>query len=310
MSSEGRRCASPTCRNLLPAGATSRRSYCSGACRMTAWRITTGPTATPRPPAPSPAERDALAQAVRERAEHLAAAAHHIATLTAGDPGRAQALRLLPDQLHELLAAHVAARRADGASWETVGAELGLHQDAARRRYQPHPPADADRDGRDAAHGEGQAVEVVEADPSPTPPPADVALESAAAEQPGPALPYKKDADPVRRRRWFTAAQLADVQVVATGRGDGSHFVIVAGHLLGTVEPHLSGGGRRTGWDARHRGGSLAWHLGTGTKGGGRRAATREAAVTNLISDVHHAWRNHQDRAQRDEILREINSGT
>ncbi|MFG1685385.1 hypothetical protein ACGFNP_34850 [Nonomuraea sp. NPDC049269] len=38
------------------------------------------------------------------------------------------------------------------------------------------------------------------------------------------------------------------------------------------------------------RGGSLAWHLGTGV-GGGKRPATRYKAVVDLISDVHHAWR-------------------
>ncbi|MCW2878387.1 MAG: hypothetical protein JWQ95_2487 [Sphaerisporangium sp.] len=41
--------------------------------------------------------------------------------------------------------------------------------------------------------------------------------------------------------------------------------------------------------DSHHRGGTLAWHTVTG-----KRPATRQAAVTDLIIDVRHAWRNYQ----------------
>ncbi len=38
----------------------------------------------------------------------------------------------------------------------------------------------------------------------------------------------------------------------------------------------------------------MAWHLGTGVRGGGTHPATRKAAVTDLIAAVHHAWINLQ----------------
>ncbi|GAA3821331.1 hypothetical protein GCM10022226_47030 [Sphaerisporangium flaviroseum] len=50
--------------------------------------------------------------------------------------------------------------------------------------------------------------------------------------------------------------------------------------------------GGRSGWEARRRGGGLAWHLGAGVRGGGTHPATRKAAVTDLIADVRHAWTN------------------
>jgi hypothetical protein len=40
-------------------------------------------------------------------------------------------------------------------------------------------------------------------------------------------------------------------------------------------------------------------------KGAGTRPATREKAVIDLISDVHHAWKNHRERAKRDATLRQ-----
>ncbi|MEV4899605.1 hypothetical protein AB0K48_60870, partial [Nonomuraea sp. NPDC055795] len=60
------------------------------------------------------------------------------------------------------------------------------------------------------------------------------------------------------RRKWFTAAQFAAFQVVQAGVGATSSWVIVDGYLLGTVGPHRTATGGRSGWDARHRGGSRA----------------------------------------------------
>ncbi|MEZ0070818.1 hypothetical protein [Planotetraspora sp. GP83] len=110
--------------------------------------------------------------------------------------------------------------------------------------------------------------------------------------------PWTSDRDPVRRRRWYTDEEFAAVQVVKSGDVDGSYWVIVAGELLGTVQPHLSARGTRSGWEARRRGGSLAWHLGTGA-GGGKRPATRDKAVTDLIYDVKHAWDNQRRQRRR-----------
>jgi hypothetical protein len=41
----------------------------------------------------------------------------------------------------------------------------------------------------------------------------------------------------MKRRRWFTQEELDALQIVKTDRDDGAYWVIVAGHLLGTVQP-------------------------------------------------------------------------
>ncbi|GLX02940.1 hypothetical protein [Microtetraspora sp. NBRC 16547] len=109
----------------------------------------------------------------------------------------------------------------------------------------------------------------------------------------------KKDRDPIYRRRWYTDEEIAAVQLVRVGEDSPAYWVVIAGERLGTVAPHRSVTGGRSGWEARHRGGSPAWHLGTGT-----RPATRQAAVTDLISAVHHAWRNMREQQQRDHRLK------
>ncbi|MEV4899347.1 hypothetical protein AB0K48_59525, partial [Nonomuraea sp. NPDC055795] len=114
----------------------------------------------------------------------------------------------------------------------------------ARRRYQTHPPADHGHNGHLAnARGEGQAI----ADGSPVPPPGPAALDLVTADpdpstpvperdtEPDgpadeqPARPFQEDLDPVRRRKWFTAAQFAAFQVVQAGVGATSSWVIVDG---------------------------------------------------------------------------------
>ncbi|MFI6909784.1 hypothetical protein ACIBKY_51575 [Nonomuraea sp. NPDC050394] len=247
--------------------------------------------------------RQTTAERVRALALELAGQLSHRGSSVRDDAAGQLALMRAADLVRELATelvdgAALAAARTGEVTYTQLGQAIGIKRQSARTRWPDAIPEAVRRPGKRPA-----AAPVAEV--STTPLDVEPGIELDASDQ-DLALPYKKDADPVRRRRWFTAAQLADVQVVATGRDDGSHFVIVAGYLLGTVEPHLSASGRRSGWDARHRGGSLAWHLGTGVKGGGTRAATRDKAVTNLISDVHHSWRNHQDRAQRDTVLREI----
>ncbi|MEU7856937.1 hypothetical protein [Nonomuraea sp. NPDC049141] len=145
-----RRCASPLCRKVLPADATGRRRYCSGACRQAAWRID-HPAAVPKPDPASPDELAALQADVRRRAAHLAVHAQHVADPLAGSGKQAVALRSLPGLVEGLLAAHVAARRAAGDAWEHIGQALEMHPDTARRRFgqqqaddRPAPPPEAD----------------------------------------------------------------------------------------------------------------------------------------------------------------------
>ncbi|MEV4013120.1 hypothetical protein AB0J35_21685 [Nonomuraea angiospora] len=130
----GRRCASPLCRKALPADASARRRYCSGACRQAAWRID-NPVAVPAPARPSPNELAALEDDVRRRAAHLAAHAQDVATAPAGSGKQTVALAVLPGLVDGLLAAYVTARRAAGDTWEHVGQALEMHPDTARRRF-------------------------------------------------------------------------------------------------------------------------------------------------------------------------------
>ncbi|MEU0566962.1 helix-turn-helix domain-containing protein [Nonomuraea sp. NPDC005983] len=122
------------------------------------------------------------------------------------------------------------------------------------------------------------------------------------------ALPWTSDADPIRRRRWYTDDEINAVQVIKTGQGDGACWVIIAGELLGTVQPHRTGTGGRSGWEARHRSGSPASHLGGGIKGS-KRPITRDAAVIDLLADVQNAWRNNRERKKRDAALRRLEDG-
>ncbi|MFI6740917.1 hypothetical protein ACIBI9_49045 [Nonomuraea sp. NPDC050451] len=148
-----RRCASPLCRKMLPADASARRRYCSGACRQAAWRID-NPVAVPAPVRPRPHDLAALEDDVRRRAVHLAVHAQHIADPLASTGKQAVALRTLPALVDDLLAAHVAVRRAAGDTWEWIGQTLTMHPDTVRRRF-GRSQADADADvGRGEELGE------------------------------------------------------------------------------------------------------------------------------------------------------------
>ncbi|MEU6721928.1 hypothetical protein ABZ897_61735 [Nonomuraea sp. NPDC046802] len=148
-----RRCAAPFCRKTLPPDATPRRRYCSGACRQAAWRID-NPAAIPQSAPIAPEELQALEDAVRRRAAHLAVHAQHIADPLAGTGKQAVALRTLPALVEDLLAAHVAARRAAGDTWEWIGQTLTMHPDTARRRFGQQ--ADAGHTATTAHHDEHQ----------------------------------------------------------------------------------------------------------------------------------------------------------
>ncbi|WP_440072251.1 recombinase family protein [Streptosporangium sp. OZ121] len=108
---------------------------------------------------------------------------------------------------------------------------------------------------------------------------------------------WERYGDPATRRRWYTDAELAAVQLLATGDVDSSQWVIVAGDILGTVRPNLSARGTRSGWQARHRGGGPVYHL--SGKGRGAHPATRDKAVAELVADVRHRW-TEQRRRERE----------
>ncbi|GAA3702565.1 hypothetical protein GCM10022224_080500 [Nonomuraea antimicrobica] len=131
---DARRCALPVCRKVLPADATARRRYCSGACRQAAWRFDL-PVAAPKQAPASPKDLEELEAGVRRRAAHLAVHAQYVADPLAGSGKQAVALRVLPGLVDGLLAAHVAARRAAGDTWEHIGQVLEMHPDTVRRRF-------------------------------------------------------------------------------------------------------------------------------------------------------------------------------
>ncbi|MGW0593102.1 hypothetical protein [Streptosporangium sp. NPDC002607] len=106
--------------------------------------------------------------------------------------------------------------------------------------------------------------------------------------------PWERYGDPANRRRWYSDDELTAVQLVATGDVDGGSWVIVAGDILGTVRPHLSARGTRSGWEARHRGGGTVYHL--SGKGRGSHPATRDTAVAELVADVRHRWAEQRRR--------------
>ncbi|MEU3170358.1 recombinase family protein [Streptosporangium sp. NPDC006930] len=108
--------------------------------------------------------------------------------------------------------------------------------------------------------------------------------------------PWERYGDPAARRRWYTDDELAAVQLLATGDVDGSQWVIVAGDILGTVQPNLSARGTRSGWQTRHRSGTPAYHL--SGKGRSSHPATRGKAVTELVADVRHRWTEQQRRGR------------
>ncbi|MEU7457519.1 hypothetical protein [Streptosporangium roseum] len=108
---------------------------------------------------------------------------------------------------------------------------------------------------------------------------------------------WERYGDLAKRRRWYTDAELTAVQIVTSGDLDGSSWVIVAGDLLGTVRPHLSARGTRSGWEARRRGGGAVYHL--SGKGRGSHPATRDKAIAELVAEVHLQW-TRQRRQARD----------
>ncbi|MFC5833156.1 hypothetical protein [Nonomuraea insulae] len=283
----GRRCASPFCRNRLPADATTRRRYCSGACRQAAWRID-NPFATPAPAPPDPHELAVLEEKVRRRAAHLAVHAKHIADPLTGTGKQTVALRTLPDLVEGLLAAHVAARRAAGDTWEQVGQTLTMHPDTARRRFgrqSDDDPGDSQDQGggEDNGNDDGPADDAEQT--APTAPTALTAPSQANEPVDDVARPWTSEADPLSRPLWYTDAELDAVQVVKSDIQDDVpiYWVIIAGELLGTVTRRLGGHG----WRAYHRNGTLATHTGPG-----KHPATMAAAVLDLVADVHRTWQN------------------
>lgn len=238
------------------------------------------------------------------------------------------------------------ARRERGQSITTIARELGVGRSTLYRALEndePLAPAaatPAEPTGiPDHKHDQAPAKTPAPAAPQPTRPDTDVVVEPdaeplrgqpPATAMPAPttprrtarsrreskpaddgqdALPWTSEADPVRRRRWYTDDELDAVQVVKSDRNDGAYWVIIVGELLGTVTPHRGVTGGRSGWEARRRGGSLAWHLGAGVGGAGKRPPTRDKAVIDLIADVQHSWRNHRERAKRDAVLRRLDEG-
>lgn len=128
------RCANPVCVNGLPEGATSRRRYCSGACRQAAARHRQRPPARQRVAGRTTADLEA---AVKRLAGELATAAVRVAAGETDSPLHSQALAGLPRQVHELMRAAVACERAAGTTWGEIGTRLGTDPTTARRRYQP-----------------------------------------------------------------------------------------------------------------------------------------------------------------------------
>ncbi|WP_218061854.1 recombinase family protein [Planobispora rosea] len=101
---------------------------------------------------------------------------------------------------------------------------------------------------------------------------------------------WQRYGDPMRRRTWYTEAQMTGARYEPTG--DGGHWVIVGGDVLGLVEPHLTARGTRSGWQARRRPGGAA------LASVRRRPATRAQATDVLLADVHASW-SEQRRLQR-----------
>ncbi|WP_043637337.1 hypothetical protein [Nonomuraea candida] len=101
--------------------------------------------------------------------------------------------------------------------------------------------------------------------------------------------PWTSEADPARRPRWYTDAELDAVQVIKSDIADDVpiYWVVIAGELLGTVTRRLGGHG----WHAYHRNGTLAMHTGRG-----KHPATKDAAVLDLVADVQRVWQNRRAR--------------
>ncbi|MFG1963680.1 recombinase family protein [Nonomuraea sp. NPDC049028] len=178
-----------------------------------------------------------------------------------------------PVAVTEDVLAAARARRERGQSVTQIARELRVGRSTLYRALEEDDSPGAAADTTAAAAVDRPAA------------PATSSPSSASGSAPEPAegtRPWTSEADPTRRPRWYTDAELDAVQVVATGRGDGVYHVIIAGELLGTVGP------ARHGWKARRRSGTEV----TRTPGMRR---TRNQAVVELVADTEFSWKIHHD---------------
>jgi hypothetical protein len=130
-------CANPSCPNVLPAGATARRRYCSPACRQAHHRHRHGGRAAGRP-APATAHLAALDRLLAAVAGELARlatlAAEEVESASAGT-ARCHYADRITGLAADLVDAAVARDRAAGMAWDEIGEWLGLHPDTARVRH-------------------------------------------------------------------------------------------------------------------------------------------------------------------------------
>ncbi|MGN9843503.1 recombinase family protein [Nonomuraea sp. H19] len=181
-----------------------------------------------------------------------------------------------PAAVTEDVLAAARARRARGQSVTQIARELGIGRSTLYRALE-------DDDPPGSAAGTTAAAAVDHADDQPAVPAATTTSSPSPAPRPADdTRPWTSDADPARRTRWYTDAELDAVQVVATGCGDGVYHVIVVGELLGTVGP------ARHGWPARRRNGTEVMRT-----PGVRR--TRNQAVVELVAATKFSWEIHRD---------------
>ncbi|GAA3821338.1 hypothetical protein GCM10022226_47040 [Sphaerisporangium flaviroseum] len=124
-------------------------------------------------------------------------------------------------------------RRARGESVSVIAKHLGIGRSTLYRALEadePVPAAQAPALPVPAEAG-GSEEEVQDS----TPPGLAVTLQPVVVDQQDDreVVPWTNNADPIRRPRWYTDAELAAVQLASTG--DGGYWVIVAGERLGLV---------------------------------------------------------------------------
>ncbi|MEV0391240.1 recombinase family protein [Nonomuraea sp. NPDC050643] len=191
-----------------------------------------------------------------------------------------------PVMVTEDVLAAARARRERGQSVTRIARELGVGRSTLYRALEDDDPPGAAAGTTTAAavdqdHDDQPAAPAATTTRSPSSPP-----EPAESTR-----PWTADADPARRPHWYTDAELDAVQVIKSDIIDDVpvYWVVIAGELLGTVTRRL--GGR--GWHAHHRNRTLAAHTGPG-----KHPATRDAAVLDLVADVHRIWQYHHARAR------------
>lgn len=127
---EPRVCAYAACRRVLPRGSSASRRHCSDRCRQACHRERI--RAADAPPV---AGSEELTRAVRRGAAALARASTAVASAPDADGRLVRDAVALRDLLDRVLVAAVTHDRAHGDSWTVVAAGLGVHPEAARRRY-------------------------------------------------------------------------------------------------------------------------------------------------------------------------------